>query len=96
MKPIPQLTPDCLIRFTYNGEFDYATLHQDHSYTLHCRQRDLDEWKSGAKIKPLLCCDNQALQESSRRIKERLRDGTPVIQGVWKKNRFEPRKLVTS
>lgn len=96
MKPLPQLTPDCLIRFIYSGEFDYATLHEDQSYTVHCRQQDLDRWKAGSPIKPLIYCDNQKLQTSVRLLKERLRAGTPVIQGVWRKGRFEPRKLVTS
>ena len=90
-----KLTDGCLVRHTYRGEWEYCTWREGHGFTVHCRQHDVDKWKAGSPVLPLLYCDDQVLQRDSRLIKESLRDGVEVIQcivtraGVW-----EPRKVV--
>lgn len=96
MKPLPQLTPDCLIRYRYSGEWEYAVLHDDKSRTIVCAQRHLDDWRNGTPIPPLLAFRDETYKRNAMLRNENLRDKkTKVIQGVWKNDRFEPRKLVT-
>lgn len=73
-----KLTEGCLVRHIYQGEWEYCTWHKGHGFTVHCRQHDVDEWKAGAPVLPLIYCNDKALQRDSRRLKESLRDGDPV------------------
>lgn len=90
------IKPGDFIRYIYNGTWEYCRWNGDGTRNVICAQKHLDEWKSGKPIKPLILCKDEKLQSEVLKQKERLRDGTSVIQGVWKNQEFEPRKIVTS
>lgn len=89
-----QLKPGDLIRTRYKGEWEYSQLIDaaEGKRILLCGQADIEAWKQGTPIPPLMFCNDQRIQDENRKIKEALRDGTTVIECVWKGERLEPRR----